>query len=80
MGSATRGAAGNLNNPWSDDDGEVAAEAKLLLDKHGQQAESVAAHRADAAFQCGDSVRGNWWLKVFRRIAFSHVEHARGQN
>lgn len=45
--------------------------AKRLVDKHGEDADAVAARRADALFRQGDVSEGNRWLEIFRSIAMS---------
>ena len=53
-------------------------DAQSLLREHGEEADTVAAHRADVHFQNGDAIGGTRWLKVFRRIAMAHRKRAIG--
>jgi hypothetical protein len=79
MASAGKSAAaGDPRKPTEQED-EIARDAKLLVQEHGDQAETVAAHRADALFRAGDSAAGARWLKVFQRIAGTHARGARRQ-
>jgi hypothetical protein len=54
------------------DEQMMVREAQSLLNEHGEEADVVAARRADAHFRSGDAVAGTRWLKVFRRIALAH--------
>jgi len=54
------------------DDYELSRDADRLLTEHGEDADQVAARRADSLFRDGDMLAGTRWLKVFRRIALAH--------
>lgn len=54
------------------DDYQLSRDADLLLTEHGEDADQVAARRADSLFRDGDMLGGTRWLKVFRRIAMGH--------
>ena len=53
------------------DDPELSRDADRLLTEHGEDADHVAARRADTSFRDGDVIGGSRWLKVFRRIAMT---------
>jgi len=63
-----------------DDDGhdehQLLKDADRLLTEHGEEADHVAAHRADSLFRDGDMHGGTRWLKIFRRIAMAHRRRA----
>jgi hypothetical protein len=54
------------------DDHELSRDADRLLTEHGEDADHVAARRADSLFRDGDMLGGTRWLQVFRRIAMAH--------
>jgi hypothetical protein len=47
-------------------------ESERLVSEHGEEADDIAARRADALFRNGDTLGGARWLKIFRRIAMAH--------
>ena len=57
------------------DDYELSRDADRLLTEHGEDADRVAARKADTLFRDGDVLGGSRWLKVFRRIAMGHRRH-----
>lgn len=61
----------------TDGQDEAGKDAAELVKIHGDDADIVAAHRADLLFRQGDSQGGNRWLKAFQRIALSHLVRAR---
>jgi hypothetical protein len=54
------------------DEFQLLKDADRLVTEHGQDADHVAAHRADSLFRDGDLHGGSRWLKIFRRIAMAH--------
>ena len=54
------------------DDPELSRDADRLLTEHGEDADHVAARRADSLFRDGDMIGGARWLKVFRQIAMTY--------
>jgi hypothetical protein len=54
------------------DDHELSRDADRLLTEHGEDADHVAARRADSLFRDGNMLGGTRWLKIFRRIAMTH--------
>ena len=58
------------------DDRELSRDAERLLTEHGEEADYIAARRADTLFRDGDRRGGTRWLKVFRRIAMTHRRSA----
>jgi len=64
---------------WDDsghDDHQLSRDADRLLTEHGDNADHIAARRADSLFREGDMQGGARWLKVFRRIAMTHRRRA----
>jgi len=59
------------------DETEISIAAKLLVDQHGNNADIVAARRADALFRDGNTTEGARWLKIFHRIATSYLSTAK---
>jgi hypothetical protein len=55
------------------DDG-IAEEIERLVKKHGDDADTVAARRADELFCKGDAAGGKRWLAIFRKLAMSHLQ------
>jgi hypothetical protein len=53
-------------------DHQLSREAEQLISEHGEEADNVAAQRADSLFRDGDMLGGTRWLKIFRRIALAH--------
>jgi hypothetical protein len=60
------------------DEYQLTRDADQLISEHGDQADNVAARRADASFRDGDLMGGARWLKIFRRIALAHRRRAAG--
>ena len=58
------------------DEHQLLKDADRLLTEHGEEADHVAAHRADSLFRNGDTHGGTRWLKIFRRIAMAHRRRA----
>jgi hypothetical protein len=56
----------------SDLSGDIARIVRL----HGEDADIVAAKRADLLFRTGDTAEGTRWAKIFRTIAASHLARA----
>lgn len=57
------------------DEHQVSRDADRLVTEHGEDADHVAAKRADSHFRDGDMLGGARWLKIFRRIAMAHRRH-----
>jgi hypothetical protein len=58
------------------DESEISQAAKLLVDRHGDEADTVAARRADALFREGNATEGVLWLQIFRKVAMSYLSPA----
>jgi hypothetical protein len=58
------------------DEHQVSRDADRLMTEHGEDADHVAARKADALFRDGDTLGGTRWLKIFRRIATAHRRRA----
>ena len=58
-----------------EDEHLLSRDADRLLTEHGEDADHIAARRADALLREGDVAGGARWLKVFRRIAMAHRRH-----
>jgi hypothetical protein len=54
------------------DEHQLSRDADRLVTELGDDADHVAAQRADSLFRNGDSHGGTRWLKIFRRIAMAH--------
>jgi len=74
MHSASDAAAGHEDG--GNDDLLLSRDADRLMTEHGEEADYVAAHRADSLFRNGDIPGGARWLKIFRRIAMAHRRRA----
>ena len=61
----------------SSDEDSHSNDAALLLNEHGQNADVVAAFRADELFRRGDAAGGTRWLNIFRAIATWHLRRGR---
>jgi len=68
------GAARSKNH--TEDETEITRAAKLLVDQHGNDADIVAAQRADALFCEGKTTEGARWLEIFRRLAMLSLSAA----
>jgi hypothetical protein len=69
---------GKFNRQWeagSDLSGDIARIVRL----HGEDADIVAAKRADLLFRTGDTIQGTRWAKIFRTIAATHLGRAQTQ-
>lgn len=55
---------------------QLSRDADQLVTEHGEDADHVAARRADSLFLNGDVSGGARWLKIFRRIAMAHRRRA----
>lgn len=51
------------------DEAEISSAAKSLVDQYGNEADIVAARRADVLLGDGNTAEGTKWLKIFRWIA-----------
>jgi hypothetical protein len=60
------------------DEYQLTRDADHLISEHGEEADNVAARRADSLFREGDLLGGVRWLKIFRRIAMAHRRRAAG--
>ena len=60
------------------DEYQLTRDADQLISDHGEDADNVAARRADSLFRDGDLSGGVRWLKIFRRIAMVHRRRAAG--
>ena len=69
--------AEGANEPSDEVEGSHSNDAALLLNEHDQNADVVAAFRADELFRRGDAAGGARWLNIFRAIATWHLR--RGQ-
>ena len=56
--------------------GEIRKAVKLLVEQHGEDADLVAAQRADALLREGQLAEGTRWLEVFQQIARSYFRRA----
>ena len=74
MHSACDSAAGHEDG--GSDEFKLLRDADQLVTEHGQEADHVAAHRADSLFRDGDLAGGSRWLKIFRKIAMAHRRRA----
>ncbi len=52
---------------------EIARDADLLMIERGDEADIIAAHRADHAFRTGDEAAGRRWAEIFRILAARHL-------
>ena len=57
-------------------DSDVSNDVARTFREHGEDADIVAAKKADACFRAGDAIEGARWMKIFRTIAASHVWRA----
>ena len=57
-----------------DDEPGIDAEIELLVKKHGDDADIVAAHKADELFRKGDVLGGRRWLQIFRKLAMANLD------
>jgi hypothetical protein len=73
MGSVNQ-IVGGAKRPkhYLQNDSEISKAAKRLVDRHGSDADVVAARRADALFGEGNFSEGDRWLEIFRSIATSY--------
>ncbi len=69
--------AGGTPEHGGEVEGSLSNDAALLLNEHAEDADVVAASRADALYRRGDAVGGARWLKIFRAIATWHVHRGR---
>jgi len=74
MGSVRQFAGGTRRKYSAKDETEISREAKRLVDRHGRDADIVAAQRADAFLCEGKTSEGVQWLEIFRRVAMQGVE------
>jgi hypothetical protein len=52
---------------------EIARDAGLLIIEHGNEADLIAARRADGFFRVGDQAAGRRWAEIFLFLAASHL-------
>ncbi len=52
---------------------EIARAADLLMIEHGDEADLIAARRADHFFTIGDQSAGRRWAEIFRVLAARHL-------
>ena len=76
MHSVSDTAEGRDHSPH--DEYQLTRDADQLISEHGEDADNVAARRADSLFRDGDLTGGVRWLKIFRRIAMAHRRRAAG--
>ena len=67
------GVRGDLNQPLATCGGDLSSEIAQIVRQHGEQADIVAAQRADLLFRTGNTIEGTRWVKIFRTIAASHL-------
>jgi hypothetical protein len=73
MGSVSQSVdAAKRSEYTNQDDSEVSKAARLLIARHGEDAATMAARRADALFREGNASEGALWLAIFRKIALTH--------
>ena len=53
------------------DELQLSRDVDQLLMEYGEDADNVAASRADALFREGDMTSGARWLRIFRKIAMA---------
>jgi hypothetical protein len=58
------------------DEFQLLRDADRLVTEHGEDADQIAARRADSLFLDGNVSGGTRWLKIFRRIAMAHRRRA----
>jgi hypothetical protein len=73
MGSVRQFAGGTRRKYSAQDETEISREARRLVDRHGRDADIVAAKRADAFLCEGKTSEGAQWLEIFRRVAMLDV-------
>jgi len=52
---------------------DLVKQADQLVSEHGDDADIIAAKRADSFFCAGNAAVGTRWLNIFRIIAHSHL-------
>jgi hypothetical protein len=67
---------GGCSSDATDHTNDLLKDANLLVSEHGEDADIVAAQRADSFFCVGDAISGTRWLNIFRFIARSHLRPA----
>lgn len=75
MGSCTV-PIGGCSSDATDDTNDLLKDVYLLVSEHGEDADIVAAQRADSFFYAGDAISGTRWLNIFRMIARSYLRRA----
>jgi hypothetical protein len=63
--------SGVKHTPANED--SIASEIDLLVKERGDNADIVAAQKADVLFRSGDVLGGRRWLTIFRRLAMSNL-------
>ena len=70
------GVRGDLNQHLAACGGDLSGEIAQIVRQHGEEADIVAAKRADLSFRTGDTIEGARWVTIFRTIAASHLGRA----
>jgi hypothetical protein len=52
---------------------EIARDVDLLMIKYGDEADVIAARRADRSFRTGDETAGHRWAQIFLILAGRHL-------
>jgi hypothetical protein len=66
---------GDINPPW-EVCSDLSKDVAQIVRQHGEDADIVAAKRADLLFSTGDAIEGTRWAKIFRAIAATHLGRA----
>jgi hypothetical protein len=69
------GPRGDFNRHW-DAYGDLSRDIAQIVRQHGEDADIVAAKRADLLFRTGDAIEGTRWATIFRTIAATHLARA----
>ena len=69
VGHASVAEAGNKFDAQTES--EISKRARSLITQHGDEADIIAARRADRLFRAGKAAEATQWLNVFRSIAMS---------
>jgi hypothetical protein len=76
MGSVRHTTVAAGRSKIAPDQAEIWKAAKLLMEQHGDDADVVAARRADTLLRNGQLAEGKRWLDVFQQIARSYFRPA----
>ena len=71
MGSIRPASAAQGHSEHAQSENEISEMAESLIAQSGDDADIVAARRADELFQAGKVAEATQWLNVFRRVAMS---------